>query len=96
MVSERTKPRVRHLMSEVFLIIGGCSKDVHFIPTVACLDPLRRNRLELAKLPLTEMQAKNKKWIEFACITFRNEVYICGENAAQCSMIFIDKPNTSK
>ncbi|KAF7654152.1 hypothetical protein LDENG_00073500 [Lucifuga dentata] len=79
-VSERTKPRVQHLMSEVFLIIGGCTKDVRFISTVACLDPLRRNRLEVARLPLTEMQSesKNKKWIEFACITFRNEVYISG------------------
>ncbi|XP_071783147.1 kelch-like protein 6 [Centroberyx gerrardi] len=79
-VSERTKPRVRHFLSEVFMIIGGCTKDERFISTVTCLDPLRRSRLEVAKLPMTEMEeeSQNKKWVEFACITFRNEVYISG------------------
>lgn len=79
-VSERTKPRVRHFLSEVFLIIGGCTKDERFIATVTCLDPLRRSRLEVARLPFTEMEddSHNKKWVEFACITFRNEVYISG------------------
>lgn len=81
MVSERTKPREQHFMSEVFLIIGGCTKDERFISTVTCLDPLRRSRLEVARLPLTEMEdeTQNRKWVEFACITFRNELYISGE-----------------
>lgn len=81
MVSERTKPRVQHFLSEVFLIIGGCTKDERFISTVTCLDPLRRSRLEVARLPMTEMEdeSQNRKWVEFACITFRNEVYISGE-----------------
>lgn len=80
MVSERTKPRLQHLLSEVFLIIGGCTKDERFVATVTCLDPLRRSRLEVAKLPFTEMEyeSQNRKWVEFACITFRNEVYISG------------------
>ncbi|CAN9497683.1 unnamed protein product [Ophioblennius macclurei] len=79
-VSERTKPRMQHFLSEVFLIIGGCTKDERFISTVTCLDPLRRSRLEVAKLPMTEMEdeTQNKKWVEFACITFHNEVYISG------------------
>lgn len=80
MVSERTKPRLQHLLSEVFLIIGGCTKDERFVATVTCLDPLRRSRLEVARLPFTEMEyeSQNRKWVEFACITFRNEVYISG------------------
>lgn len=80
-VSERTKPRVRHFLSEVFLIIGGCTKDERFISTVTCLDPLRRSRLEVARLPFTETEdeTQNKKWVEFACISFRNEVYISGK-----------------
>ncbi|KAK5920910.1 hypothetical protein CgunFtcFv8_024661 [Champsocephalus gunnari] len=84
-VSERTKPRVQHYLSEVFLIIGGCTKDERFISTVTCLDPLRRSRLEVAKLPITEMEdeSQNKKWVEFACITFRNEVYISGGKETQ-------------
>ncbi|TNN39708.1 Kelch-like protein 6 [Liparis tanakae] len=79
-VSERTKPRAQHFLSEVFLIIGGCTKDERFISTVTCLDPLRRSRLEVARLPATEMEdeTQNRKWVEFACITFRNEVYISG------------------
>ncbi|XP_026151205.1 kelch-like protein 6 [Mastacembelus armatus] len=79
-VSERTKPRVQHFLSEVFLIIGGCTKDERFISTVTCLDPLRRSRLEVARLPITEMEdeSQNRKWVEFACITFRNELYISG------------------
>uniref|UniRef100_UPI0037E7ED06 kelch-like protein 6 n=1 Tax=Semicossyphus pulcher TaxID=241346 RepID=UPI0037E7ED06 len=84
-VSERTKPRVRHFLSEVFLIIGGCTKDERFISTVTCLDPLRRSRLEVARLPMTEMEdeSQHKKWVEFACITFRNEVYISGGKETQ-------------
>ncbi|KAM3862011.1 kelch-like protein 6 [Diretmus argenteus] len=84
-VSERTKPRVRHLLSEVFMIIGGCTKDERFISTVTCLDPLRRSRLEVARLPITDMEeeSQNKKWVEFACITFRNEVYISGGKETQ-------------
>lgn len=80
-VSERTKPRVQHFLSEVFLIIGGCTKEERFVSTVTCLDPLRRSRLEVARLPITEMEdeSQNRKWVEFACITFRNEVYISGE-----------------
>lgn len=82
-VSERTKPRVQHFVSEVFLIIGGCTKDERFISTVTCLDPLRRSRLEVARLPITEMEdeSQNRKWVEFACVTFRNEVYISGERS---------------
>ncbi|XP_038570815.1 kelch-like protein 6 [Micropterus salmoides] len=84
-VSERTKPRVQHFLSEVFLIIGGCTKDERFISTVTCLDPLRRSRLEVARLPITEMEdeSQNRKWVEFACITFRNEVYISGGKETQ-------------
>lgn len=84
-VSERTKPRVRHFLSEVFLIIGGCTKDERFISTVTCLDPLRRSRLEVARLPMTELEDEslNRKWVEFSCITFRNEVYISGGKETQ-------------
>ncbi|KAL6100915.1 klhl6 [Pungitius sinensis] len=84
-VSERTKPRVKHFLSEVFLIIGGCTKDERFISTVTCLDPLRRSRLEVARLPITEMEdeSQNRKWVEFACVTFRNEVYISGGKETQ-------------
>ncbi|KAM7407336.1 hypothetical protein PAMA_003182 [Pampus argenteus] len=84
-VSERTKPRVQHFLSEVFLIIGGCTKDERFISTVTCLDPLRRSRLEVARLPGTEMEdeSQNRKWVEFACITFRNELYISGGKETQ-------------
>lgn len=80
-VSERTKPRMQEFQSEVFMIIGGCTKDEKFVSEVTCLDPLRRSRLEVAKLPMTEMEIEtdNKKWVEFACVTFRNEVYITGE-----------------
>ncbi|XP_051984971.1 kelch-like protein 6 isoform X1 [Xyrauchen texanus] len=79
-ISERTKPRVREFQSEVFMIIGGCTKDEKFVSEVTCLDPLRRSRLEVAKLPNTEMESENenKKWVEFACVTFRNEVFISG------------------
>ncbi|XP_041120627.1 kelch-like protein 6 [Polyodon spathula] len=84
-ISERTKPRVQEFQSEVFMIIGGCTKDEKFVSEVTCLDPLRRSRLEVAKLPITEMEteAENKKWVEFACITFRNEVYISGGKETQ-------------
>ncbi|KAM4559421.1 kelch-like protein 6 [Odontesthes bonariensis] len=84
-VSERTKPRVQFFLSEVFLIIGGCTKDERFVSTVTCLDPLRRSRLEVAKLPMTEAEdeSQNKKWVEFACITFHNEVYISGGKETQ-------------
>ncbi|KAM6985018.1 kelch-like protein 6 [Aplochiton taeniatus] len=84
-VSERTKPRVHHSLSEVFMIIGGCTKDERFVATVTCLDPLRRSRLEVAKLPMTEMedQSLNRKWVEFACVTFRNEVFISGGKETQ-------------
>ncbi|TRZ04227.1 hypothetical protein DNTS_029919 [Danionella cerebrum] len=80
MISERTKPRLREFQSEVFMIIGGCTKEEKFVSEVTCLDPLRRSRLEVAKLPGTEIEVENnrKKWVEFACITFRNEVYISG------------------
>ncbi|XP_052475430.1 kelch-like protein 6 [Carassius gibelio] len=79
-ISERTKPRVQQFQSEVFMIIGGCTNDEKFVSEVTCLDPLRRSRLEVAKLPNTEMESENenKKWVEFACVTFRNEVYISG------------------
>ena len=53
-VSERTKPRMQLFLSEVFMIIGGCTRDERFISTVTCLDPLRRSRLEVARMPLTE------------------------------------------
>ncbi|XP_061548489.1 kelch-like protein 6 [Phycodurus eques] len=84
-VSERTKPRMRHFLSEVFLIIGGCTKDDRFISTVTCLDPLRRSRLEVARLPGTNMgeEAQNRKWVEFACTTYRNELYISGGKETQ-------------
>ncbi|XP_029111609.1 LOW QUALITY PROTEIN: kelch-like protein 6 [Scleropages formosus] len=84
-VSERTKPRVQEFQSEVFMIIGGCTKDEKFVSEVTCLDPLRRSRLEVAKLPITEMEAEtdNKKWVEFACITFQNEVYLSGGKETQ-------------
>ncbi|XP_016895324.1 kelch-like protein 6 isoform X2 [Cynoglossus semilaevis] len=84
-VSERTKPRLLHFLSEVFLIIGGCTKDERFISTVTCLDPLRRSRLEVARLPFTEMEneSQNRKWVEFACITYRNELYISGGKDTQ-------------
>uniref|UniRef100_A0A3P9MWM8 Kelch-like family member 6 n=2 Tax=Poecilia reticulata TaxID=8081 RepID=A0A3P9MWM8_POERE len=84
-VTERTKPRVQHFLSEVFLIIGGCTKDERFIPTVTCLDPLRRSRLEVARLPMTEMEDETqiRKWVEFSCITFHNEVYISGGKETQ-------------
>lgn len=63
------------------MIIGGCTKDEKFVAEVTCLDPLRRSRLEVAKLPNTEqeLESENKKWVEFACITLKNEVYISGE-----------------
>ncbi|XP_068602535.1 kelch-like protein 6 [Brachionichthys hirsutus] len=84
-VTERTKPRMQHFLSEVFLIIGGCTKDERFISTVTCLDPLRRSRLEVAGLPITgvEDESQNRKWVEFACVTFRNEVYISGGKDTQ-------------
>nr|XP_023674210.1 kelch-like protein 6 isoform X2 [Paramormyrops kingsleyae] len=84
-VSERTKPREREFQSEVFMIIGGCTKDEKFVSEVTCLDPLRRSRLEVAKLPITEMEVEvdNRKWVEFACITFRNEVYLTGGKETQ-------------
>ncbi|KAG7457085.1 hypothetical protein MATL_G00242790 [Megalops atlanticus] len=84
-ISERTKPRLQEFQSEVFMIIGGCTKDERFVSEVTCLDPLRRSRLEVAKLPITEMEAEsdNKKWVEFACVTFRNEVYISGGKETQ-------------
>ncbi|XP_077435564.1 kelch-like protein 6 [Vanacampus margaritifer] len=87
-VSERTKPRMHHFLSEVFLIIGGCTKDDRFISTVTCLDPLRRSRLEVARLPGTSMEeeAQNKKWVEFACATFRNELYISGGKETQTNV----------
>ncbi|XP_026869845.2 kelch-like protein 6 [Electrophorus electricus] len=84
-ISERTKPRVQEFQSEVFMIIGGCTKDERFVSEVTCLDPLRRSRLEVAKLPNTEMESEsdNKKWVEFACVTFRNEVYLSGGKETQ-------------
>ncbi|KAL2097896.1 hypothetical protein ACEWY4_007103 [Coilia grayii] len=84
-ISERTKPRMQEFQSEVFMIIGGCTKDEKFVSEVTCLDPLRRSRLEVAKLPMTEMETEtdNKKWVEFACVTFRNEVYITGGKETQ-------------
>ncbi|XP_061580424.1 kelch-like protein 6 [Cololabis saira] len=84
-VSERTKPREQHFLSEVFLIIGGCTKDERFVSTVTCLDPLRRSRLEVARLPMTDMddESQSRKWVEFACITFHNEVYISGGKETQ-------------
>ncbi|XP_017538140.1 kelch-like protein 6 isoform X2 [Pygocentrus nattereri] len=84
-ISERTKPRLQQFQSEVFMIIGGCTKDEKFVSEVTCLDPLRRSRLEVAKLPITEMEAEtdNKKWVEFACVTFRNEVYLSGGKETQ-------------
>ncbi|XP_015282981.1 PREDICTED: kelch-like protein 6 [Gekko japonicus] len=84
-ISERTKPRMHEFQSEVFMIIGGCTKDEKFVAEVTCLDPLRRSRLEVAKLPNTEqeMETENKKWVEFACITLKNEVYISGGKETQ-------------
>ncbi|KAG9343169.1 hypothetical protein JZ751_014146 [Albula glossodonta] len=84
-ISDRTKPRVQEFQSEVFMIIGGCTKEERFVSEVTCLDPLRRSRLEVAKLPITEMEveSENKKWVEFACVTFRNEVYISGGKETQ-------------
>ncbi|XP_015493739.1 kelch-like protein 6 isoform X2 [Parus major] len=79
-ITERTKPRMHEFQSEVFMIIGGCTKDEKFVAEVTCLDPLRRSRLEVAKLPITEQEPENenRKWVEFACITLKNEVYISG------------------
>ncbi|KAL0600420.1 Kelch-like protein 6 [Plecturocebus cupreus] len=84
-ISERTKPRMHEFQSEVFMIIGGCTKDERFVAEVTCLDPLRRSRLEVAKLPLTEheLESENKKWVEFACVTLKNEVYISGGKETQ-------------
>ncbi|XP_021112046.1 kelch-like protein 6 isoform X1 [Heterocephalus glaber] len=84
-ISERTKPRMHEFQSEVFMIIGGCTKDERFVAEVTCLDPLRRSRLEVAKLPLTEheLDSENKKWVEFACVTLKNEVYISGGKETQ-------------
>ncbi|XP_053245564.1 kelch-like protein 6 [Podarcis raffonei] len=84
-ISERTKPRMHEFQSEVFMIIGGCTKDEKFVAEVTCLDPLRRSRLEVAKLPNTEQEAEceNKKWVEFACATLKNEVYISGGKETQ-------------
>ncbi|XP_004640758.1 kelch-like protein 6 [Octodon degus] len=84
-ISERTKPRMHEFQSEVFMIIGGCTKDERFVAEVTCLDPLRRSRLEVAKLPLTEheVDSENKKWVEFACVTLKNEVYISGGKETQ-------------
>lgn len=80
-ISERTKPRLHQYQSEVFVIIGGCTKDEKFVSEVTCLDPLRRSRLEVAKLPGTDAESEcdTRKWVEFACVTFRNEVYLSGE-----------------
>lgn len=80
-ISERTKPRMHEFQSEVFMIIGGCTKDERFVAEVTCLDPLRRSRLEVAKLPMAEqeLESENKKWVEFACVTLKNEVYISGK-----------------
>ncbi|VFV45491.1 kelch-like protein 6 [Lynx pardinus] len=84
-ISERTKPRMHEFQSEVFMIIGGCTKDERFVAEVTCLDPLRRSRLEVAKLPMTEheLESENKKWVEFACVTLKNEVYISGGKETQ-------------
>ncbi|XP_061492355.1 kelch-like protein 6 isoform X1 [Rhineura floridana] len=84
-ISERTKPRMHEFQSEVFMIIGGCTKDEKFVAEVTCLDPLRRSRLEVAKLPNTEQETEceNKKWVEFACVTLKNEVYISGGKETQ-------------
>ncbi|XP_072263859.1 kelch-like protein 6 [Pyxicephalus adspersus] len=84
-ISERTKPRIHEYQSEVFMIIGGCTKDEKFVTEVTCLDPLRRSRLEVAKLPVFEQESESehKKWVEFACITFKNEVYISGGKETQ-------------
>ncbi|XP_062438425.1 kelch-like protein 6 isoform X2 [Rhea pennata] len=84
-ITERTKPRMHEFQSEVFMIIGGCTKDEKFVAEVTCLDPLRRSRLEVAKLPITEQETENenKKWVEFACITLKNEVYISGGKETQ-------------
>lgn len=72
---------MHEFQSEVFMIIGGCTKDEKFVAEVTCLDPLRRSRLEVAKLPTTEQEPENenRKWVEFACITLKNEVYISGK-----------------
>ena len=101
-VSERTKPRVRHYLSEVFMIIGGCTKEEQFVSSVTCLDPLRRSRLEVARLPMTEMEdeSQNRKWVEFACIKFRNEVYISGMHAIKSLLkvlftLFLAPPTAS-
>ncbi|KAF7706032.1 kelch-like protein 6 [Silurus meridionalis] len=84
-ISERTKPRLHQHQSEVFVIIGGCTKDEKFVSEVTCLDPLRRSRLEVAKLPGTdtESESESRKWVEFACVTFRNEVYLSGGKETQ-------------
>lgn len=73
---------MHEFQSEVFMIIGGCTKEEKFVAEVTCLDPLRRSRLEVAKLPITEQETENenKKWVEFACITLKNEVYISGKD----------------
>lgn len=75
---------MHEFQSEVFMIIGGCTKEERFVAEVTCLDPLRRSRLEVAKLPLTEheLESENKKWVEFACVTLKNEVYISGKREA--------------
>ncbi|XP_062987616.1 kelch-like protein 6 [Elgaria multicarinata webbii] len=84
-ISERTKPRMHEFQSEVFMIIGGCTKDEKFVAEVTCFDPLRRSRLEVAKLPNSEQEIEGelKKWVEFACVTLKNEVYISGGKETQ-------------
>lgn len=84
-ISERTKPRLQQYQSEVFVIIGGCTKDEKFVSEVTCLDPLRRSRLEVSKLPGTDSESDGdtRKWVEFACVTFRNEVYLSGERTEE-------------
>ncbi|XP_068945511.1 kelch-like protein 6 [Petaurus breviceps papuanus] len=84
-ISERTKPRMHEFQSEVFMIIGGCTRDEKFVAEVTCLDPLRRSRLEVAKLPITEQEpeSESRKWVEFACVTLKNEVYISGGKETQ-------------
>lgn len=92
MISARTKPRLHQYQSEVFVIIGGCTKDEKFVSEVTCLDPLRRSRLEVAKLPGTETESEcdSKKWVEFACVTFRNEVYLSGERMEKTCCVPIE------
>eukprot|EP00069_Balaena_mysticetus_P019952 bmy_12629T0 len=81
----RQCPEVFPLLQEARMYHLSGNEDERFVAEVTCLDPLRRSRLEVAKLPMTEheLDSENKKWVEFACVTLKNEVYISGGKETQ-------------